>query len=104
MKTTHIMLIQDLPAEIIFCCVADQVAEPLEGLFLFSNFETASTSTGHFLTRSSASQSGAAPGVRGAAGAAVPERHRHYSSSIRISALQRGEPRKEASPASKLTR
>ena len=90
MKTTHIMLIHDLPAEVLFCCVADTVAELLESLFLYSNFETAPASIGHFLTRSSASQRGTAPAVRGAAGAAVPERHRHYSSSIRISALQRG--------------
>ena len=104
MKATHITLIQDLPVEVLFCCVADQVAEPLERLFLFSNFETASASIGHILTRSSASQSGAAPGVRGAAGGAVLERHRHHSSSIHMSALQHGAPRKEAAPATKLLR
>ena len=38
-------------AEVLFCCVADQVAELLEGLFLYSNFETASATIGHFLTR-----------------------------------------------------
>ena len=48
MKATHIMLIQDLPVEVLFCCVADQVAEPLESLFLFSNFETSLASIGHF--------------------------------------------------------
>ena len=37
MKATHITLIQDLPVEVLFCCVADQVAELLERLFLFSN-------------------------------------------------------------------
>ena len=44
MKTTHVILIENLLAEIILCCVADHVAEPLESLFLYSNFETAPAS------------------------------------------------------------
>ena len=67
MKTTHVMLLQDLSAEFFCCCEADQAAETLGSLLFDECCDTSAS------TRSSASQSGPAPGARGAAGPVVPE-------------------------------